>query len=109
MLARGLDRKRVGIGIPSRRMDHRGRYARFVHLLERVVRAVVGNLTMVRVRLAAFPDVDLCVDDQHALLPAYCSVRVRGGCPGCRACAAGPVAAAASVMTTPPRHEAAFQ
>ena len=78
MLARGLDRERVGIGIPSRRMDHRGRDAGFVHLLERVVRAVVGNLTMVRVWLAAFPDVDLRVDDQHALLPAFRSARGRG-------------------------------
>src|SRR5262245_10967467 len=100
MLARGLDRERVGTGIPSRRMDHRGRDARFVHLLERVVCAVVGNLTMVRVWLAAFPDVDLRVDDQHALLLAFRSARGRGGCPGVPAPARG--ARSRTAGLTPP-------
>src|SRR5262249_43683322 len=82
-----------------------------VHLLERVVRAVVGNLTMVRVWLAAFPDVDLRVDDQHALLPAFRSAGGRGGCPGrrCLRLRRGRGGGGERHDEAPPRHEAASQ
>src|SRR5262245_4895560 len=69
MLARSLDRERVGVGIPPGRMDDRRVHAALVHLLQHVGGGEVDHLAMVRVRrLVVPPDVDLRVDDQHRLL-----------------------------------------
>ena len=46
MLARGLDRQLVGIGVPSRRMDHGRVDAGFIHLLQQIVLREVGNLSV---------------------------------------------------------------
>ena len=66
MLTRGLDRERVGVGIPPGRMDDGRVDAALVHFLQHVGGREIGHLTMVRIRrLVVPPDVDLRVDDRH--------------------------------------------
>ena len=75
MLARGLDRQLVGIGVPSRRMDHGRVDAGFIHLLQQIVLREGGYLSVARVRgFVVGPDVDLCIDDQHGVLLTICPV-----------------------------------
>ena len=72
MLARRLDRQLVGIGVPSRRMDHGRVDAGFIHLLQQIVLREGGDLSVARVRgFVVGPDVDLCIDDQHGVLLLY--------------------------------------
>src|SRR5262245_63990116 len=70
MLPRGLDGQLVRIRIPWRvRREHRGIDTAGVHLAERVVLGVRGDLTVPGRRgVASVPEVDLGVDDQHAQL-----------------------------------------
>src|SRR5262249_29665207 len=67
MLSRRLDGQLVGVRVPRGwRMDDRGVDAGLVHLLQQIILREDGDLAVVRVRrLAAAPDVHLCVDDQH--------------------------------------------
>src|SRR5881397_1653830 len=50
--------------------------ARGVHLLQQIVFGEARDLPVVRIGgLGAAPDVDLCVDDAHGVLPRSCSRR----------------------------------
>ena len=78
VLACGLDRERVGVRIPARRMDHGRVHAGIVHFFQHVRGREVEDLAMVGIRrLVAGPDVDLGVDYQHTVLPAFLAARGR--------------------------------
>ena len=72
MLTGGLDGQLVGIGIPSRRMDHRCVDACGIHLSQCIVLGIHGNLAMGRIGRDAFcPDMNLRIDNQHGV-PLLC-------------------------------------
>jgi hypothetical protein len=72
MLARGLNRQLIGIGVPSWRMDHGRVYAGFIHLFQQIVLREGGHLSVGRVcGFVVGPDVNLCIDDQHGVLLLY--------------------------------------
>src|SRR6266545_2979513 len=69
VLAGGLDRQLIGIGIPAWWMDHGRIDARCIHLFQQIVLCEAGDLAVGRIGGEAFaPDMDLCIDDQHEVL-----------------------------------------
>ena len=60
MLPGSFDGDLVGLGLPARRMQHGGGDSRCIHVPQRIVLGVDGNLAVDRIgREAVFPNMDL--------------------------------------------------
>jgi hypothetical protein len=67
--AGGFERDLVGARIPARRMQQRAGDAGLVHVAQQLAGGVARHLAVEVDRLAAFPDMDLRIDDQHVGTP----------------------------------------
>ena len=69
VLFRGLVGLLARVGVPARRVDHRGVYAPFIHLLQQVIHQIGVDLPVIWIGGQANPpDVDLGVYYKHSAL-----------------------------------------